>query len=46
MKLAFRTTLKRRAYTRDRVAELVARSRFKRGDIRLDAMTFELWLQK
>ncbi len=46
MKLSFSTTLKRRAYTRDRVAEIVARSRFKRGDIRLEPMTFELWLQK
>ncbi len=45
-KLIFNTMLKRRAYTRDSLAELVAQSQFKGGDIRLDPIGFELWLRK
>ena len=46
IKLTFNTMLKKRAYTKDSMAELVARSRFGRGDIRLDPMGFEVWLRK
>lgn len=46
IKLIFNTMLKKRAYSRDSIAELVARSRFGYGDIRLDPIGFELWLRK
>jgi len=46
MKLIFNTMLKRRAYSKESIAGLVAQSRFGRGDIRLDPIGFELWLRK
>lgn len=46
IKLTFHTMLKKRAYTRDGLAQLVAQSQFRRGDIRLDPIGFELWLRK
>ena len=46
MKLTFNTMLKKRAYTKESMAELVARSQFRHGDIRLDPMGFEVWLRK
>lgn len=46
IKLTFNTMLKKRAYTKESMAELVARSRFRQGDIRLDPMGFEVWLRK
>jgi ubiquinone/menaquinone biosynthesis C-methylase UbiE len=42
----FRTVLLRRAYTRDVLEAMVARSRFGRGEIRLDGIAFELRLLK
>lgn len=42
----FRTVLLRRAYTRGVLEGMVARSRFGRGDIRLDGIAFELRLSK
>jgi len=46
IKLTFNTMLKKRAYTKESMADLVARSRFQQGDIRLDPMGFEVWLRK
>lgn len=46
IKLTFNTMLKKRAYTKESMPELVARSRFGQGDIRLDPMGFEVWLRK
>jgi ubiquinone/menaquinone biosynthesis C-methylase UbiE len=46
IKLTFNTMLKKRAYTKESMADLVARSRFRQGDIRLDPMGFEVWLRK
>ncbi len=46
IKLTFNTMLKKRAYTKESMAELVARSRFRQGDLRLDPMGFEAWLRK
>ena len=46
IRLTFNTMLKKRAYTKESMAELVARSRFGQGDIRLDPMGFEVWLRK
>jgi ubiquinone/menaquinone biosynthesis C-methylase UbiE len=46
IKLTFNTMLKKRAYTKESMADLVARSRFRQGDIRLDPMGFEAWLRK
>jgi ubiquinone/menaquinone biosynthesis C-methylase UbiE len=46
IKLTFNTMLKKRAYTKESMAELIARSRFRQGDIRLDPMGFEAWLRK
>jgi ubiquinone/menaquinone biosynthesis C-methylase UbiE len=46
IKLTFNTMLKKRAYTRDSIAQLVAQSQFRHGDIRLDPIGFELWLRK
>jgi len=46
IRLTFNTMLKKRAYTKESMADLVARSRFKQGDIRLDPMGFEVWLRK
>jgi ubiquinone/menaquinone biosynthesis C-methylase UbiE len=46
IKLTFNTMLKKKAYTKESMVELVARSRFGQGDIRLDPMGFEVWLRK
>jgi ubiquinone/menaquinone biosynthesis C-methylase UbiE len=46
IRLTFNTMLKKRAYTKESMADLVARSRFKQGDIRLDPRGFEVWLRK
>ncbi len=46
IKFTFNTMLKKRAYTKASIADLVAPSQFKQGDIRLDPIGFELWLRK
>jgi ubiquinone/menaquinone biosynthesis C-methylase UbiE len=46
IKWIFRTMLKKRAYTRESLAQLVSQSEFRHGDIRLDPIGFELWLRK
>ena len=46
IKFTFNTMLKKRAYTQEALARLVAQSRFGYGDVRLDALAFELWLRK
>jgi ubiquinone/menaquinone biosynthesis C-methylase UbiE len=46
IKLTFNTMLKKRAYTCEAITQLAARSRFGRGDLRLDTTAFELWLHK
>lgn len=46
IKLTFNTMLKKRAYTRQAVAQLAAQSHFRQGDVRLDAIGFELRLRK
>jgi ubiquinone/menaquinone biosynthesis C-methylase UbiE len=46
IKLTFNTMLKKRAYTRESIAQLVSQSQFHHGDIRLDPIGFELWLHK
>ena len=46
IKLTFNTMLKKRAYTREAVARLASQSRFGQGEVRLDALAFELWLRK
>lgn len=46
IKLVFNTMLKKRAYTRDAIAQLAARSDFRQGEIDLNAIGFELWLRK
>ena len=46
IRLTFNTMLKKRAYTSDAVAQVASRSRFGHGDVRLDALAFELWLHK
>lgn len=46
IKWIFNTMLKKRAYTREGLAELVSQSEFRQGDIRLDPLGFELWLRK
>ena len=46
IKLTFHTMLKKRAYTKETIAELVAQSQFRHGDVRLDPIGFELWLRK
>jgi ubiquinone/menaquinone biosynthesis C-methylase UbiE len=46
IKFTFNTMLKRRAYTQEAIARLVAQSQFRQGDVRLDALGFELWLRK
>ncbi|HEY2526741.1 MAG TPA: class I SAM-dependent methyltransferase [Xanthobacteraceae bacterium] len=45
-KFIFNTMLKKRAYTTEGLAQLVATSQFKRGDIRVELIGFELWLRK
>jgi ubiquinone/menaquinone biosynthesis C-methylase UbiE len=42
----FNAVLKKRAYTTERIKQLVAQSQFRGGDVRLDAIAFELWLRK
>lgn len=46
IKLTFNTMLKKRAYTKESIAQLVSQSLFGQGDIRLDPLGFELWLRK
>jgi ubiquinone/menaquinone biosynthesis C-methylase UbiE len=46
IRLTFNTMLKKRAYTRESIAQLVSQSQFRHGDIRLDPIGFELWLHK
>ncbi len=46
IRLTFNMMLKKRAYTREAVMELVSRSQFGRGELRLDPLGFELWLRK
>jgi ubiquinone/menaquinone biosynthesis C-methylase UbiE len=46
IKLTFNTMLKKRAYTREAIAQLAAQSQFRQGDVRLNAIGFELWLRK
>ncbi len=46
MKIIFNTVLKKRAYTGESIAKLVARSQFRHGDVRLDLIGSELWLRK
>jgi ubiquinone/menaquinone biosynthesis C-methylase UbiE len=46
IKLAFNTMLRKRAYTREAIAQLAAQSHFRQGDVRLYAIGFELWLRK
>lgn len=45
-KFIFKPMLRKRAYTTEGLAQLVATSQFKRGDIRTDLIGFELWLRK
>jgi ubiquinone/menaquinone biosynthesis C-methylase UbiE len=46
IRLIFNTMLKKRAYTKESIAELAARSQFGYCEVRLDPMQFELWLRK
>lgn len=46
IRLIFSTMLKKRAYTREAILELAARSQFRQGELRLDSVGFELWLRK
>ena len=46
IKWTFNAMLKKRAYTVEGIERLVAQSQFRRGDLRLDAIAFELWLRK
>jgi ubiquinone/menaquinone biosynthesis C-methylase UbiE len=46
IKLTFNTMLKKRAYTKESISDLVAQSQFGRGDLRLEPMGFELRLRK
>jgi len=46
IKLTFHTMLKRRAYTKESITQLVSQSQFRQGDVRLDPIGFELWLRK
>lgn len=46
IKLTFHTMLKKRAYTKESLAQLVSQSQFRHGDIRLESIGFELWLHK
>jgi hypothetical protein len=38
--------LKKRAYTKDSITELVAQSQFGQSEVRVDPIGFELWLHK
>ena len=46
IKFTFNTMLKKRAYTGEGITQLVSQSRFRSGDLRLDAIGFELTLRK
>jgi ubiquinone/menaquinone biosynthesis C-methylase UbiE len=46
IKLIFNTMLKKRAYTREAITQLASQSQFRGGELRLDAIGFELWLRK
>jgi ubiquinone/menaquinone biosynthesis C-methylase UbiE len=46
IKFTFNTMLKKRAYTQEGITALVAQSQFRHGDLRLEAIGFELWLRK
>lgn len=46
IKLIFAMMLKKRAYTKEAVMDLVSESQFGRGELRLDPLGFELWLRK
>jgi ubiquinone/menaquinone biosynthesis C-methylase UbiE len=46
IKFTFNTLLKKRAYTREAIAQLASQSQFHGCDLQLDAIGFELWLRK
>jgi ubiquinone/menaquinone biosynthesis C-methylase UbiE len=46
IKLIFNTMLKKRAYTQEGIVQLTSESQFREGDLRLNAIGFELWLHK
>ncbi len=46
IRLTFNTMLKKRAYTKEAVMDLVSQSQFGQGVLRLDPLGFELWLRK
>jgi ubiquinone/menaquinone biosynthesis C-methylase UbiE len=46
VRLVFNTMLKKRAYTKENITDLVAQSRFGQGEIRIDPIGFELRLHK
>jgi ubiquinone/menaquinone biosynthesis C-methylase UbiE len=46
IKVIFNTILKKRAYTREGIAQLAAQSQFGQSDLRMDTIGFELWLHK
>lgn len=46
IKWTFNFMLKKRAYTVEGIEQLAAQSQFGHGDVRLDAIAFELWLRK
>ena len=46
IKLTFNTMLKKRAYTKESITQLVSQSRFGQGEVRLEPIGFELWLRK
>jgi ubiquinone/menaquinone biosynthesis C-methylase UbiE len=46
IRLTFNTMLKRRAYTKEGMTELVSQSRFEQSETRLDPIGFEVWLRK
>jgi ubiquinone/menaquinone biosynthesis C-methylase UbiE len=46
IKWTFNTMLKKRAYTPEQIAQLASQSRFGEGEVRPDALAFELWLRK
>ena len=46
IKLTFNTMLKKRAFTQEGITQLASQSQFRGGDLRLDAIGFELTLRK
>jgi ubiquinone/menaquinone biosynthesis C-methylase UbiE len=46
IRFIFNAVLKKRAYTKEGIAELAARSHFGYCDVRLESLGFELWLRK